>query len=206
MSGPPITPKQDAAIIALLTEPTVERAATKAKVAPRTVYRWLNQPEFKAAFRDARRAMVDQAVVVLQQITKDAVKALKRNLTDPAPPGVQVQAANSVLDKAIDSQSLADMQAELEDLREVVRRYADRGKHPAGDGTTPGVGQGDNPGQPAADQPPLPVPVTGVEPRPVAGERSGGQPPPAGDVVLPPGGEELHLGGEDLDALFDPPG
>lgn len=51
------------------------------------------------------------------------------------------------------------------------------------------------------------VPVPGAEPGagPVAGELPGGPVPPAGPAVLPPGGEEPDLGGQDLDALFGEP-
>jgi hypothetical protein len=48
--------KQEEAILALLTQRNVEDAARVAKVAPRTLYRWMKDRAFDAAYRDAKRA------------------------------------------------------------------------------------------------------------------------------------------------------
>jgi hypothetical protein len=45
----------EAAIAALLTEPTIEAAAAKARISVRTLKYWLRQPRFQAAYRQARR-------------------------------------------------------------------------------------------------------------------------------------------------------
>jgi len=42
-------PKKEAAILALLTARSIEDAARTAEVPPRTLYRWLQEPEFDAA-------------------------------------------------------------------------------------------------------------------------------------------------------------
>ncbi len=52
-------PKQEeAAISALLSEPTIEAAATRAGIGGSTLRRWLTEPEFKARYRAARRQVV----------------------------------------------------------------------------------------------------------------------------------------------------
>ncbi len=50
-----LTPVQERAIIALLNEQTITGAAAAAEVGQRTLYRWLRQPEFSRAYREARR-------------------------------------------------------------------------------------------------------------------------------------------------------
>ncbi len=50
-----LTHKQDKALIALLTEPTITAAAKKAGIGERTLYRWLDDPLFAGALRQARR-------------------------------------------------------------------------------------------------------------------------------------------------------
>jgi DNA-directed RNA polymerase specialized sigma24 family protein len=52
-----LTDKQEAAIAALLTEPTYARAAAVAGISEGTLYRWLHLPAFRAAFRQARRGL-----------------------------------------------------------------------------------------------------------------------------------------------------
>jgi hypothetical protein len=107
--------KQDKAIIALLTEPTVEAAARAVDIAPATIWRWTQQPEFRAKLRDARRAVMEGAIGHLQQTATEAVEALRRNLTCGTP-SVEVRAATAILDQAIKAIELFDMVERLERL------------------------------------------------------------------------------------------
>ena len=58
MSGlkPKIGAKQEAAVLALLSSKNVEEAARAAGVTPRTLYRWMSESDFDAAYplRDAK--------------------------------------------------------------------------------------------------------------------------------------------------------
>jgi len=54
-------PKKEAAILALLTARSIEDAARNAQIPARTLYRWLQEPEFDAVYRKARRAAFAQA-------------------------------------------------------------------------------------------------------------------------------------------------
>jgi uncharacterized protein YjgD (DUF1641 family) len=54
--GSKINRKQEDAIAALLSQRNVEEAARAAKIGVRTLYRWLKDPDFDTAFRQARRA------------------------------------------------------------------------------------------------------------------------------------------------------
>ena len=71
--------KQEALIAALLTEPTHASAATRAGVSEATLHRWLHLPEFQAAYRQARRQLVETAIGRLQQASGKAVDALERD-------------------------------------------------------------------------------------------------------------------------------
>ena len=58
---------QERAIIALLNEQTVGRAAAAAEVGQRTLYRWLKEPTFSRAYREARRDAFGQAIALTQR-------------------------------------------------------------------------------------------------------------------------------------------
>jgi hypothetical protein len=107
--------KQDRAILALLTEPTVEAAARSADVAPATIWRWTQQADFRARLRDARRAIVEGAIGRLQQAATDAVETLRRNLTCGTP-SVEVRAATAILDQAVKAVELFDLAERVEHL------------------------------------------------------------------------------------------
>ena len=112
-----LKPKQEAAILALLSNRTVEDAARVVKITPRTLYRWLNEPGFDAAYRQARRTAFGQSTARLQQISSAAVSVLARVMTDPATPAaVKVRAADSVLHHAAKASEIEDIEARVAEL------------------------------------------------------------------------------------------
>jgi hypothetical protein len=119
--------KQEQAIAALLAEPTVEKAAATAGVPYRTLKSWLTRPDFLAAYRRARDAVVEEAVVVLQKLTTSAAVALGRNLTCGTP-GVEVRAALAVFDTAFKAAELLDLVGRLEELERRDRERQEREK------------------------------------------------------------------------------
>jgi hypothetical protein len=57
-----LKPKQEEAIPALFSNRTVEDAARAIKIAPRTLYRWMRESDFNAAYREARGRHTDSAL------------------------------------------------------------------------------------------------------------------------------------------------
>lgn len=113
--------RQEAAIAALLTEHTIERAAEKAKVSPRTLYRWLDSPAFAAAYRKARRAAFNQAIALTQRFTPLAVNTLAKVMTDPsASASARVAAAASMLRFGREAIELDDLAARVESLESLT--------------------------------------------------------------------------------------
>jgi hypothetical protein len=135
-----LTPRQHAAIAALLTERTLAQAAKKARVAETTLRRWLgSDDDFLRAYRTARRALMDTVIGRLQQTAAVATDALKRNLTCGRP-GDEIRAAVAVLDHATRGLELGDLMERVEELERFL-------------GQSQGQGQGHAP-PPAAGQTP----------------------------------------------------
>lgn len=111
--------REEAALAALLTEPTIARAAEKASVSESTLLRWMAEPAFKTRLRAARREVVEAAIGRLQQATATAVEALERNLTCGIPP-VEVGAARTILDQAIKAVELVDLTERIEQLEQMM--------------------------------------------------------------------------------------
>ena len=106
--------KKSNAIVALLSQRNVEEAARAAGVPPRTLYRWLKEPEFRAAYREARRDALAQAGARLQQMSTAAVSTLGKIMVDPkAPAASRVRAAHSVLEQAARAIEIEDLEARL---------------------------------------------------------------------------------------------
>lgn len=114
-----LTPKQERAIAVLLTQPTIEAAADVLGVNPATIYRWLQEPAFEAAYRAARREAVGQAITRLQQISGAAVAVLANVMANAkTPPSTRVAAAVKVIEMAIKAVELEDLQARIEALEQ----------------------------------------------------------------------------------------
>jgi transposase-like protein len=74
--GEKLSRKQEQAICALLTEATVESAARKAGISHSTLKRWLKDPVFCAAYRQARRELLETSIGRIQAATGTAVDTL----------------------------------------------------------------------------------------------------------------------------------
>ena len=117
--------REEAAISALLSEPTIEAAATKAGLGASTLRRWLTDPTFMAQYRAARRHIVEGAIGRLQGVATQAVAALERNLSCGIP-AVEVGAAKAVLDQAIKAVELVDLVERVEALEQSSELAAQR--------------------------------------------------------------------------------
>jgi len=92
------TLRQDKMIVALLENPTLEKAAASIGMSDVTLWRWMRKPEFQNAYRDARRQAFSRAVARLQHASNAAVATLLRIMTDrEAPAASRVRAADCVL-------------------------------------------------------------------------------------------------------------
>ncbi|CAN5861267.1 hypothetical protein BH11PLA1_BH11PLA1_18480 [soil metagenome] len=112
---PSLTTRQQDAITALLIEPTVARAAEGVKVPLRTLYRWLQSPQFAQAYREARRMAFAHAVAQTQRCAPLAVNTLARIASDPdAPAHARVAAAGTLLRFGREAMEVDDLAARVE--------------------------------------------------------------------------------------------
>src|SRR4029453_7077817 len=103
-----LTRKQEALISALLTAPSLAAAAQQAGLSEVTAWRWLKDATFQAAYREARRAVVQQAIVQVQHATGTAVQTLVAVMQDnESPSSARVSAARSILEMAIRAVEIA---------------------------------------------------------------------------------------------------
>ena len=112
-----LTAPQERAIIALLNEQTVGRAAAAAGVGERTLYRWLKEPTFSRAYREARRDAFGQAIALTQRYAPLAVNTLAQVMMDDgAPSSSKVAAATTILRFGREGIELDDLAARVEAL------------------------------------------------------------------------------------------
>ena len=110
-----ITPKQARAVSALLTQRTIEDAATAAGVNARTLYRWLEVDTFRAALHAAEAAAIRDALRALVGDLRANFDTMRAIRDGDESANIRLQAA-----RALDASLLK--WRELETLEERVSR------------------------------------------------------------------------------------
>jgi hypothetical protein len=118
-----LTPQQESAIIALLTEPTVPKAAEACGVPEHTLYRWMTEDTaFSAAYRKARREAFGQAVGLSQRLAPMAITTLAKVMSDAgASHSARVSAATNLLRFGREVIELEDIAARVEALERAAQ-------------------------------------------------------------------------------------
>jgi pantoate kinase len=120
-----LTHKQLRTIVALVTEPSIPKAAEVAKVGQRTIYDWMKQPEFKAALREARRESFTQAVSLAQRYAPLAMTTLAKVIADTSVAAhARVSAAIGILRFGREAIELDDLAGRIELLEQSAAEAA----------------------------------------------------------------------------------
>lgn len=116
-SDPTLTAQQEDAIVALLNEPTLARAAKAAGVGERSLQKWMKEPGFLARYRELRRQAFEQAVAMSQRYSVLAVQTLAQVMASPsAAPQSKVAAAVAMLRFGRDGIEIEDLEQRIEAL------------------------------------------------------------------------------------------
>jgi hypothetical protein len=121
--GSRLSRKAEKAIAALLEQPTIAAAARAAGISERSLWRWLQREDFQQRYREAQRAVVDQAISDLQAATRDAVATLRRNLTC-GNVFAENTAAQAILAQSLKAIELQELMARIERLEQVFESQA----------------------------------------------------------------------------------
>ena len=108
-------------ILALLQQPSLEKAAASIGISTVTAWRISKTPEFQKEYRQARREAFSQSVARLQHATGAAVSTLLKVMVDTnTPPPSRVRAADCVLDHAAKAIELEDIETRVTELEQAM--------------------------------------------------------------------------------------
>ena len=114
-----LTRSHERAIAALLSHARLEDAAKAAGISRSTLCRMLADARFQGAYRAARCQVLEAALSSLQEAAGAAVGALKRNL-GCRKASVEVQAARAILDYAMRSVEMLELEERVRQLEASV--------------------------------------------------------------------------------------
>lgn len=125
-----LDPKQEQLIFALLKAKSNEEASRISGIPHRTMYRWLADPRFMAAYRAKRRELFEDAIAVLHKTSVQAAHALAEEIDygTREEPGKatgskeRISAAAKILALAFKGMDAILIQEELANLRETIEQ------------------------------------------------------------------------------------
>jgi hypothetical protein len=103
-------------ILALACGTPVEAAALKARVSERTVYRRLEDPQFRQRIQSTRSEMVERAASMLTAANLQAVKTLLLLQESTVSGAVRLGASKAILEYSIRLREIADLEERLQAL------------------------------------------------------------------------------------------
>ncbi|MBW1999855.1 MAG: hypothetical protein JRJ29_18075 [Deltaproteobacteria bacterium] len=118
-------------IATLLTSVTLGEAAQKVGLSHATVCRYLQDPEFKAEYDQARKGVVAQALAKLETLSEKAVEVLDELLKPGIADYVRLNTAKAALDYVTRIKTLESMQERLERLEKKLKEMEREGPREA---------------------------------------------------------------------------
>ena len=118
--------KKEAAIGALLANPTIATAAQVAGIGERTLKRWLVDAAFSAEYAKAKQALLESAVNRLRMAAVEFVNVLQAVASDAtAPAGSRAAAAGRGLELLLKATAFEDIERRLSELERSVAKGDD---------------------------------------------------------------------------------
>lgn len=112
-----LSPKQRKAVSALLATGEVKAASVEAGISRDTLHRWLHDPAFLAAVREAEAEALDELSRLLVRLGRTAVATIARAMSDPVTPAAtRVRAADVALSRLLQLRELAQLEARVQAL------------------------------------------------------------------------------------------
>jgi hypothetical protein len=109
--------RQRKAVAALLSTGEVKAAAAEAGISRDTLHRWLKDPVFLAAVRQAEAEALDELSRLLVRLGRTAVATIAKAMSDPVTPAAtRVRAADVALSRLLQLRELAQLEARVQAL------------------------------------------------------------------------------------------
>ncbi len=115
----PLSPRQERAIIEILSTPSLEEARRRVRASKCAFYGWLKDATFQAELKRRRAAVVSDAVERLQAGMANAVTKLL-SLMGSGREQTQLRSALTIIEQGLKTKELEELEARLSALESVV--------------------------------------------------------------------------------------
>ena len=119
---------RDRAVLALLSEKSIPKAAAKCKIGERTLHRWLtSDAAFQAEYSAARQAAFEAGMSRVQALTGKAVEVLDELLDATDHPNVRLGAARTVAELSLHQHDADTILRKLDEIETAQRQQGTTG-------------------------------------------------------------------------------
>lgn len=102
---------------ALLSSMTRKEAAEKSGISERTIYAYLQEPEFRERYEAEKRAILNRTGIMLQKSMQPAIQTLYDIVNDKeAGNSARIQAARSILEYGIKTTELIEVYKRMDEI------------------------------------------------------------------------------------------
>lgn len=123
-----LSPRQQRAIVFLISSPTQEEACKGAGVTRETINTWMKNPAFEDELETQRQHVFANALNTLKQSVNHAVLTL-RNLLDSSNEGVRLRASLHFIRLGMKVREELELEERLQNLEEIVQtRFSENKK------------------------------------------------------------------------------
>ena len=116
--------KQSKFMLAILSEPTIQKACEKVGITTQTAYRWLKDEDFKQEFQVLKRDYMKTVTTTIQKNTQIAVSTIVDIMKDEKlPPTVRLQGARTILEYGYKGLEIEDILARLDKIERIQEEW-----------------------------------------------------------------------------------
>jgi AcrR family transcriptional regulator len=116
-------------LVALIETSSIREASQKSGIGEATIYRYLQDKEFLAEYRNARRQTVESAIAQMQNSASEAVERLKE-LQYCENPAVAARCAQIIFENAVRGLETTDILERLETLENEHKKQIEKDGKP----------------------------------------------------------------------------
>ena len=117
-------------LIALVETSSIREAAKKSGIGEATIYRYLQDKDFLAEYRNARRQTVESAIAQIQNAASEAVERLKE-LQYCENPAVAARCAQIIFENSIKGMETTDILERLEKIEDEHQKQIEAATKPS---------------------------------------------------------------------------
>ena len=111
---------KDLVLAALIETNSVRQTAAATRISEATIYRYLQDKEFLAEYRNARRLTVESAIAQMQNAASEAVDRLKE-LQYCENPAVAARCAQIIYENSVKGMETTDILERLEKMEDAIK-------------------------------------------------------------------------------------